>query len=210
MPTASRGRNAPLRPLKWYKKLATPTCRLEAGAFLIEGDKAVRQVINSHSDAIIEIVATGEPSPVYRNYDVRLVNDSQFRSICLTKTPQGIMAVVRLPRDTYTSRLPEKAGEKMLSIVVASVVALGGLGIIFAIGLAIANAKLAVKRNPLADEILEALPCANCGACGLAGCAAYAEALAAGSVPPDLCTPGGGITARKLAALLGLEASPIT
>ena len=114
MSTTSRGRAAPLRPLKWYKKLASPAGRLEAGAFLVEGDKAVRQIINNHPDAIIEIVAAGEPSPVYRSYDVRLVNDSQFRSICLTKTPQGIMAVVRLPQDTYTSRLPEKMGDKIL------------------------------------------------------------------------------------------------
>lgn len=114
MSTASRGGTAPLRPLKWYKKLTTVPGRLEAGAFLVEGDKAVRQVINSHPDAIIEIVAAGELSPVFRNYDVRLVTESQFRSICLTRTPQGIMAVVRLPQDTYTSRLPEKTGDKIL------------------------------------------------------------------------------------------------
>jgi RnfABCDGE-type electron transport complex B subunit len=93
----------------------------------------------------------------------------------------------------------------MFSVVIASVIALGGLGIIFAIGLALANAKLAVKRNPLTEEILESLPGANCGACGLAGCAAYAEALATGNVPADLCTPGGSATTGRLAELLGLE-----
>ena len=94
----------------------------------------------------------------------------------------------------------------MTGIIIASVVALGGLGVIFAIGLALANAKLAVARNPLAEEILELLPGANCGACGLAGCSAYAEALAEGSMPPNLCTPGGSETAHKIAELLGVEA----
>jgi len=94
----------------------------------------------------------------------------------------------------------------LYGIIIAAVIALGGLGVAFAIGLAIANAKLAVARNPLADEILDALPGANCGACGLAGCSAYAEALAAGKVPVNLCTPGGADTASKIAQLLGVEA----
>ena len=114
MSTASRGGTAPLRPLKWYKNLATAAGRLEAGAFLVEGEKAVRQIINGHADAIIEIVVAGEPSPFYHNFDVRQVNESQFQSICLTKSPQGILAVIRLPQDTYTSRLPEKTGDKIL------------------------------------------------------------------------------------------------
>ncbi len=93
----------------------------------------------------------------------------------------------------------------MSGLVIASVVALGGLGVIFAIGLALANAKLAVHRDPLTQEILELLPGANCGACGLAGCAAYAEALAAGKVPANLCAPGGAELSSQLADILGVE-----
>lgn len=93
----------------------------------------------------------------------------------------------------------------MYGVIIATVIALGGLGLLFAVGLAVANAKLAVGHNPMVDEILEALPGANCGACGLAGCGAYAEALAAGKVPPDLCAPGGGATSDALAKLLGLD-----
>lgn len=95
----------------------------------------------------------------------------------------------------------------MPGMIIASVLALGGLGVVFAIGLALANARLAVAHNPLADEILELLPGVNCGACGLAGCLAYAEALAAGNVPANLCTPGGSATAEKIAGILGVEAA---
>ena len=80
----------------------------------MEGDRAIRQIISSHPDEIIEILTTEEPSSVYCNYNVRLVTESQFHSICLTKTPQGTMAIVRLPVDIYSDYLPEDAGNKIL------------------------------------------------------------------------------------------------
>jgi len=102
------------KPLKWYKKLATKKGRLETGAFLVEGDRAIRQIIGGHPDQIIEILTVEEPLPVYGNYNLRSVTESQFRSICLTRTPQGTMAVVRLPADTYSGSLPGDAGNKIL------------------------------------------------------------------------------------------------
>ncbi len=106
--------STPLKPFRWYKKLATQKGRLEAGAFLVEGDRAIKQIIDSHLDEIIEILTIEEPLSVYRNYTVRLVPESQLRSICLTKTPQGTMAVVRLPVDVYSGYLPEDVGNKIL------------------------------------------------------------------------------------------------
>ncbi len=114
MPLKSNGEAAPLKPLKWYKKLATRKGRLEAGAFLIEGDRAIKQVINSHPAEIIEILTTGEPPLIHHDYPGRLVTDSQLRSLCSTRTPQGTIAVVRLPLDTYSDRLPQNTGPKIL------------------------------------------------------------------------------------------------
>ncbi len=94
-------------------------------------------------------------------------------------------------------------------VIIAAVIALGALGIAFAVGLAVANAKLAVKQDPLAEKVLDTLPGANCGACGYAGCAAYAEAVAAGKVGPTACIPGGGAAAAKIAALLGQTAEAV-
>jgi TrmH family RNA methyltransferase len=105
---------ARLRPLRWYRELAEKKGRLEAGAFIVEGDKAIRQVIAGHAEAIIEILAADEPPHIYRDYPVRLVTESQFRYISSNQTPQGILAVVRLPADVYTASLPADTGDKIL------------------------------------------------------------------------------------------------
>jgi TrmH family RNA methyltransferase len=108
------GRPIQLKPLSWYKRLATKKARLEAGAFLVEGERAVNQIATAHTDQILEIITTNEPSPAYRGYPLRLVTESQFRSICHSKTPQGIMALVRLPVEVYSDDLPDHTGEKIL------------------------------------------------------------------------------------------------
>jgi TrmH family RNA methyltransferase len=103
-----------LKSLTWYKKLATKKGRTEAGAFLVEGQRAVEQIAISHPDQILEIITTRELPQRYRNYSMRSLNKSQFRSICTSKTPQGIMALVRLPLGIYSDRLPEHRGTKVL------------------------------------------------------------------------------------------------
>jgi len=106
--------STPLKPLKWYKKLATKKGRLEAGAFIVEGTRSINQIISNHPDEIIEILTIEEPLPDYSNYVVRLVSESQFRYICQTKTPQGVMAAVRIPVDIWADRLPGDTGNKVL------------------------------------------------------------------------------------------------
>lgn len=103
------------KPIKWYRNLATGKGRLEAEAFLIEGDKPVKQIINNNPDEIIEIVSTEELSLSYpQKYPRRIVTESQMRSISSSKTPQGIVAVVRLPMDTYSDQLPDNIGTRIL------------------------------------------------------------------------------------------------
>ena len=108
------GANVPLRPIKWYKKLSTDKGRLEDGAFLAEGDRAIRHIIHNSADSIIEIVAADELPPAYSDYPTRRITESQFRSICHSKTPQGPLAVVRMPPDIYTDQLPGDIGDKVL------------------------------------------------------------------------------------------------
>ncbi len=105
---------APLKPLKWYKELSDKKGRLKGGAFIVEGDKAIRQIMSIRPDEIIEIISIKEPPAAYRHYPARLVTESQFRNISSNRTPQGIMAVVRIPEDIYSARLPEEAGNKIL------------------------------------------------------------------------------------------------
>lgn len=105
---------SPLKPLKWYKSLTNKKGRLDARAFMVEGERAIRQILTTHPENIVEILATNTPPPVFRNYPVRSLTESQFNSICQTKTPQGILAVVRLPADIYTNSLPSNILRKVL------------------------------------------------------------------------------------------------
>lgn len=102
------------KPLKWYKSLTARKGRREAGAFIVEGERAVAQIVSNNPDDVIEIIATGQLPPLYRKYPHRRVTESQLRSIGSTRTPQGIAAVVRTPQDTYSHRLPDKTGAKIL------------------------------------------------------------------------------------------------
>jgi RNA methyltransferase, TrmH family len=102
------------KPLKWYRELAEKKARLSAGVFLVEGEKAIGQIMDTHPDAITEIISAEDPPPDLRRYPVHNVSTSQFKYISHTQTPQGIAAVVRIPADAYSARLPTNAGNKIL------------------------------------------------------------------------------------------------
>jgi len=103
-----------LKSLRWYRELAERKGRLAAGAFLVEGDRAVRQVIAVSPENVIEILSVGGMLSLYGNYPVRTVTESQFRYISRTQSPQGVMALVRLPADVYSDRLPADTDAKVL------------------------------------------------------------------------------------------------
>jgi TrmH family RNA methyltransferase len=107
-------RTYPLKPIKWYKELADRERRKAAHAFLVEGERAIGQIMTVRPHDIKEILSTQEPSPLYSKYPQRQVTESQFKSFCTTQTPQSIAAVVRLPMDTYSSSLPDAPGNNIL------------------------------------------------------------------------------------------------
>jgi len=90
--------------------------------------------------------------------------------------------------------------------MLASILTLGGIGLFAAIALGIAAKKFAVEVDPRELAILEALPGANCGACGQPGCGGYAKAIVDGTMPPNMCSPGGSETIEKIASIMGVEA----
>ncbi len=104
----------PLKSIKWYKDLSARKGRLAAGAFLLEGPRAINQVVRSSPQSIIEMLHSGEPPSDYGRYASRALTDAQMKSISSTVTSQGIAAVVRLPEDTYTAGLPADIGLKVL------------------------------------------------------------------------------------------------
>lgn len=82
---------------------------------------------------------------------------------------------------------------------------MGGLGFIFAGGLAIADKKLRVEENPLIAKVNDALPGANCGACGKAGCYDFALNVVEGKSPVNGCPVGGEETAIAVATIMGVS-----
>ncbi len=103
-----------LKPLKWYRNLATRKGRLEAGAFLVEGDRAIEQIVRAGPDEILELLSTDNLPPRFHNYPSRLLTENHLRYISSTKTPQGTLAVVRLPTDAYADKLPVRTGNRIL------------------------------------------------------------------------------------------------
>lgn len=81
---------------------------------------------------------------------------------------------------------------------------LGGLTLLLAIMLMVANKKLYVYEDPRIDQVDEMLPHANCGACGYPGCRPFAEALVTGTVLPGKCTVSNDETSQKIADYLGV------
>ncbi len=93
----------------------------------------------------------------------------------------------------------------MHSPILIPILTVGGLGLIFGVGLALAAKRFAVKVDPRVEEVLEALPGANCGACGYPGCSGFAEAVVEEKASVDGCVPGGAAVAKKVGRIMGKE-----
>jgi Na+-translocating ferredoxin:NAD+ oxidoreductase RNF subunit RnfB len=90
--------------------------------------------------------------------------------------------------------------------ILVSLLALGGLTLVLAVMLILANRKLYVYEDPRIDRVEEMLPHANCGACGFPGCRPFAEALVAGKVAPAKCTVNTEEGRELIARYLGVDA----
>ncbi|MGA2508175.1 MAG: RNA methyltransferase [Chitinispirillaceae bacterium] len=105
-----------LRPLSWYKDLSNVRRRREYGFFLVEGKRAVEQIQKTAPSSIEEILATETASKTTGRFScaLRILTDRQFKTICSSKTPQGIAAVVRIPENSYGEDLPKQTGDRLL------------------------------------------------------------------------------------------------
>ena len=91
------------------------------------------------------------------------------------------------------------------SLLIA-IATMGGLGFIFAGGLALADRKLRVEEDPKIEKVNDALPGANCGACGQAGCYDFAVKVVEGKASVTGCPVGGEETSKMIAEILGVDA----
>lgn len=95
-------------------------------------------------------------------------------------------------------------------MILGAVAILGGVGLVFAILIAVANRKMRVWEDPRIDVVSDMLPGANCGACGVPGCRAFAEKLVAGEVQPAGCNVASDEARGDIAGFLGVDAGSAT
>ena len=89
--------------------------------------------------------------------------------------------------------------------IIAPLLTLGGIGLLFGIGLFIASRVFEVQMDERIDLVGEELPGANCGGCGFAGCPAFAKALVRGSTTPTACAVLNSEASQKIGKILGVE-----
>lgn len=98
-------------------------------------------------------------------------------------------------------------------MVLQSILAMFGLGLVASVLLAVAAKIFFVKENPKVEAALEILPGANCGGCGFAGCEGYAKAVVTDpEIPANRCCACSKEAIVELAELTGkvvAEAEPL-
>jgi RnfABCDGE-type electron transport complex B subunit len=90
-------------------------------------------------------------------------------------------------------------------LVMTAIGAIGGLTVLLATLLVIANQKLYVEEDPRIDVVEDMLPHANCGACGQPGCRPFAEVLVLGQSLPGKCTVSDEAGRVQIAEFLGVD-----
>jgi len=92
-----------------------------------------------------------------------------------------------------------------INSIIYSGLSIGGLGLVFGLGLGVAAKVFEVKVDPLIPVVRDALPGANCGACGFAGCDAYAKAVVEEGAEISRCPVGGPDLVVELSKIMGVE-----
>jgi TrmH family RNA methyltransferase len=111
-----QGGNSILRALKWYKNLESGSFRSEEGYFIVEGIRAVRQVLSTAPQAVDEIVVTDEYQKdiASAGVSIRKITSSQMDTISTRKNSQGIIAVVKIPGESTDDSIPLQPGTRVL------------------------------------------------------------------------------------------------
>ena len=93
--------------------------------------------------------------------------------------------------------------------LLATVATVAALGATLGGGLMMLARVAGNRDDSLTEQVNDLLPQTQCAQCGYPGCRPYAEAIVAGSAAIDQCPPGGDDTVRRLAELLGAEATGV-
>jgi Na+-translocating ferredoxin:NAD+ oxidoreductase RNF subunit RnfB len=93
-------------------------------------------------------------------------------------------------------------------LIAAAIV--GAVGIFVGLFLGVAGIKFKVEVDAREEEVLKALPGNNCGGCGFPGCSGLAAAIVKGEAEVGTCPVGGEPVAKKISAIMGVEAGEST
>ncbi len=104
-----------LRPLAWYRELREARGRAREGCFLVEGGRALSQVLRCGAEYVQEVLlADGVEFGAGHGCPVRRLSRKQFGSVAPSRTPQGILGVVRIPAEAGADTLPEQPSDHVL------------------------------------------------------------------------------------------------
>lgn len=90
-------------------------------------------------------------------------------------------------------------------MMLEAIIILGGLGILFGVGLYVTSKVFYVRIDPRIEVVEKILPGTNCGACGFAGCSGFAKAIVHGSADVSGCVAGGEEVSHNVADVLGVD-----
>lgn len=93
-----------------------------------------------------------------------------------------------------------------MPIIFLSVAVLGGMAVLFGVGLGYAGVKFEVKEDERISGVRGMLPGANCGGCGFIGCDDLAAAIVNGSALPNACPAANAAAVLGISELMGIEA----
>ncbi len=94
-----------------------------------------------------------------------------------------------------------------ITAIIYPVLSIGGIGLLFGIGLGIAAKKFAVPVDERVQGVKDSLPGANCGGCGFAGCEAFAKAVVSEEAKISGCPVCNQDQINTIAKIMGIEAS---
>ena len=95
-----------------------------------------------------------------------------------------------------------------MSVILTSVLVLGGIGVIGAAVLYAVSRRFKVEEDPRIDEVEALLPGANCGGCGRSGCRDFAVACVnATSLDSLVCPASGNEVMKRIGRIVGLAAA---
>jgi len=100
--------------------------------------------------------------------------------------------------------------DPIITSVLTPTLCIGGVGLVSAAALAVADKFLSIPEDPRVQQVTECLSGANCGGCGFAGCADYARAIVLNDAALNLCPPAGSAGAEAIAAVMGRSAGEAT